>query len=82
MTQADSKSGAKELHYPNYFCVGHARCEVILEFGQSFEGSEPQVHTRVVTTPGSAGDLLGLLRESLERYRATAGSLELEDSHE
>ena len=66
-----------EFRYANYFAVGHGPGEVVLEFGQAHEGGESNVHTRIVTTPNGAMDLLRLLKESLAQYRATYGGTEI-----
>jgi Protein of unknown function (DUF3467) len=78
----DRSAGNVEIRYANYFSVGYGRCEVIFEFGQFYEGSDPQVHTRVVTTPSSASDLFNLLRDSLDQYRTSFGPIQQADSHE
>lgn len=52
-----------EGRYANYFNVGYSAFEVILEFGQFYEGSpRPHMHTRIVTGPAYAKALLEVLR--------------------
>ena len=51
-----------EGRYTNYFTVGHNAFEVVLVFGQFYEGNrEPQLHTRIVTGPAYAKKLLEVL---------------------
>lgn len=62
--------------YANYFQVGHNAFEVIVEFGQHYDGgSEPQMHTRIVSAPICAKALLDLLRTAIEDYERTFGKL-------
>lgn len=65
-----------EGRYGNHFTIGYNAFEVILVFGQFYEGNaQPQLHTRIVTGPAYAKDLLELLRESLEQYEKFFGPL-------
>ncbi len=65
-----------EGRYANYFNVGHNAFEVILEFGQFYEGNqEPRMHTRIVTSPAYAKALLGLLQSSIAQYEGTFGPI-------
>jgi hypothetical protein len=58
-----------EGKYVNYFKVGHNAFEFVLDFGQSYlENEDPQIHTRIVTSPAYAKALLETLRESLAQY--------------
>ena len=58
-----------EGKYVNYFKVGHNAFEFVLDFGQSYlENEDPQIHTRIVTSPAYAKALLDTLRESLAQY--------------
>src|SRR5688572_2608504 len=62
--------------YANFLVVGHNAFEVILEFGQVYEGNdEPHMHTRIVTTPAYAKAMLQTLRTSIERFEATHGPI-------
>jgi hypothetical protein len=63
-----------EARYANHFNLGYNAFEVILEFGQAYEGQAPAVlHTRIVTTPMHAKGLLELLRDSLDDYERDFG---------
>lgn len=65
-----------EGRYGNHFTIGYNAFEVILVFGQFYEGNaQPQLHTRIVTGPAYAKDLLELLRESLEQYEKFFGPI-------
>jgi hypothetical protein len=62
--------------YANYFEIGHNAFEVVVEFGQHYEGSsQPQMHTRIVAAPTYAKALLGLLRTAIAEYEETFGEL-------
>ncbi len=67
-----------EAKYANFFQVGHRLFEFYLEFGQLDDGekdTEPQIHTRIVTSPARAKALLDVLRQSLERYEREFGRI-------
>jgi hypothetical protein len=69
-----------EARYANYFKTGHNAYEVILEFGQFYEGdSQPRMHTRIVTGPEYARTFLEILRDSLELQARDFGT---EKTHE
>ena len=72
-----------EARYANYFKVGYTAFEFILEFGQFYSGeSEPDPHTRIVTSPAYASSLLILLQDSLTRYETTFGTASPDLPHE
>ncbi len=53
--------------------------EVVLVFGQFYEGNlQPQLHTRIVTSPAYAKTLLELLRDSLRHTKRLSGRFERE----
>jgi len=63
-----------EARYSNYFHIGFNAFEVILEFGQHYEGDEePSMHTRIVTAPAYAAGLLELLQTALADYEQKFG---------
>lgn len=63
------ESNPLEGKYVNYFKVGHNAFEFVLDFGQSYvENQEPQLHTRIVTSPAYARAFLETLRDSVEQY--------------
>lgn len=78
--QGSSQCGGIEGKYANYFQVGHNAFEFLLDFGQVYlEGKQEHFHTRIVTSPAYAVELLKVLSESLEQYERTYGSLERKD---
>ncbi len=73
----------REGRYANYFNVGHNAFEVVLDFGQFYEGNtQPQMHTRIVTSPAYAKTFLALLRSSIARYEETFGPIPAEGPNE
>ncbi len=66
-----------EGRYANVFKVGHNAFEFLLDFGQFYpEPGVSQLHTRIITAPSYAKALLQTLRESIEQYERTYGSIE------
>ena len=62
-----------EAKYANYFKVGHNAFEFVFEFGQLYEDEgEPQMHTRIVTSPVYVRELLETLRQAVEQYESEA----------
>ena len=61
--------------YANHFTVGSNALEIVLDFGQWYEGDEAQLHTRIVTSPRYALTLMQLLAETLEQHQARYGAL-------
>jgi hypothetical protein len=58
-----------EGKYANYFKVGQNSFEIILDFGQFYsEDQEAKLHTRIVTSPAYAKELLDVLRVSIEQH--------------
>lgn len=73
---ASRAGGRLEGRYANYFKVGHNAFEFVLDFGQLFpESTGSQLHTRIITSPIYAKTLLETLRESIEQYEETFGSI-------
>ena len=59
-----------EARYANYFEIGHNSVEFILNFGQSYEsGVGGNVHTRIITSPVYAKDLLDTLQKSVSEFK-------------
>jgi hypothetical protein len=63
-----NRTEAREGRYANHLEVGHNAEEVVMDFGQVFEGEPPLVHTRIVTHPSFAREMVEVLNESLERH--------------
>ncbi len=65
-----------EGKYANYFKVGHNALEFVMDFGQFYRDSgEAQLHTQIVTNPTYAKAMLEILRESIEQYERSFGTI-------
>ena len=65
----------QEGRYANYFKVGYNAFELIIDCGQYYgDDQEPQLHTRIITSPAYGKALCKTLQESLEEYERTYGS--------
>ena len=63
-----------EAKYANYFQIGQNAIEFIIEFGQLYsDEAAPLLHTRVITNPAYAKNLLILLQEALEKHEYQFG---------
>jgi hypothetical protein len=72
----EEESSNIEGKYANYFKVGHNAFEFIVDFGQLFaEASQEKVHTRIITSPTYARELLEVLRDSVQKYERTFGEI-------
>ncbi len=70
------QAGQIEGRYANFFQVGHTAFEFLIDFGQLYPDVRgEQFHTRIVTSPTYAKELLRLLRESIEQYERTYGQI-------
>jgi hypothetical protein len=76
--------GAEKLGlYANHFNIGHNAFEVILHFGQYYEGeSQSLMHTRIITCPAYAKTLMQLLEHTLAEYESSYGPISVGSSHE
>lgn len=78
-----SEDSGLEGRYANHFVIGHNAFEVVLQFGQFYEGDQQAVmHTRIVTSPGYAVLLLQLLGDAMAEYDTRFGPKAAEDQHE
>lgn len=65
--------------YANYFDVGVNANELVIDFGQFYgRGTQPTVHTRIVTTAAYGRELLGMLARSMRELESHAVSLPLQ----
>ena len=56
--------------YANFFRVGYNAYEFIIEFSQIYQAEESaRVHTRIITSPAYAQELLRTLQQSLLEYQ-------------
>ena len=72
VSNRDRTRVAKGL-YANYFEVGHTAFEFVIEFGDSYANAEHRCHTRIVTSPVYATQLLDVLGRAVRRYEARFG---------
>lgn len=56
----------REARYANHFEIGVNESELVIDFAQAYEGEPPVFHTRIVTSPSHARDLVSLLFDALE----------------
>jgi hypothetical protein len=71
----DPTQGGIEGKYANYFQIGHNAFEFLLDFGQMYsDGTPERFHTRIVTSPSYAKELLKVLSDSIEQYESTFGT--------
>jgi len=63
------KGNMPEGKYANYFEIGHAVCEFLLDFAQLYQGrGKADFHTRIIITPQGAKALQDTLRKSINAY--------------
>jgi hypothetical protein len=80
---ANNHEQPREGRYANHFHIGFNAFEVVLQFGQFYEGnSQPVMHTTIITSPAYAQSLLQLLSGSLAQYRESFGELRSGSPHE
>lgn len=74
---ASRKNKKFEGRYANYFAVGYNAHEFVFDFGQNYsETDQAELHTRIITSPTYARELLKLLKRSLAEYQQIHGSIE------
>jgi hypothetical protein len=74
------ESGRVEGRYANYFKVGHNAFEFVLEFAQSYsDPPEEKAHTRIVTSPVYAKELLAVLQQAIAEYERAFGPIPRQD---
>jgi len=75
-----AQCGEVEGKYANYFQVGFNAFEFLLDFGQLYyDGKQECYHTRIVTGPSYARELLKVLSTSLEQYERTFGPIKTQE---
>ena len=70
----DDGGEIREL-YANFFKVGHNASEFLLDFGRQFDQEPEQFYQRIVTSPGHAKALSGLLQKSVSEYEGRFGQI-------
>jgi hypothetical protein len=74
--EASKQADQLEGRYANFFQVGHTAFEFLIDFGQLYpDGTQERLHTRIVTSPTYAQELLRLIRDSIEQYEQTYGKI-------
>ena len=69
--------GGIESKYANYFQVGQNAFEFLFDFGQFYsDGRREHFHTRIVTSPLYAKELLKVLQEAIERHEKNFGPIQ------
>jgi hypothetical protein len=73
----NSKSEKKlEGRYANYFKVGYNAFEFVFDFGQHYsETDQAELYTRIITSPCYAKELLETLKESIQQYEKSFGTI-------
>ena len=75
------RSSPTEGRYVKYFKIGHNAFEFIIDCGQCYaDNEEPQLHTRIVTSPAYGTALLNSLRDSLEQHEKAYRRIETDSS--
>ena len=64
-----------EARYANFFKVGQNSTEFLLQFGQFHPGTELFWLTRIVISPAFVKELLRLVTESVNLYKAHYGEI-------
>lgn len=81
MKRVAPKSEGMSARYTNCFRVGYNAVEFVVDFGESYDERGETMHTRIVTSPTYAADLLEVLRKSLREYERTFGRITGDESH-
>jgi len=72
-----------ESRYANHFMVGYNALEFLIDFSQQYQGCEAApTHTRIVTNPVYAKELLKTLQAAIDQYEQTYGLMPEPDSTE
>lgn len=65
-----------EGKYANYLRVGHNAFEFIMEFAQVFaETAGEKAHTRIITSPPYAKEMLSVLQRAVAEYEGAFGTI-------
>ncbi len=79
MPQEGKTPAASEMvegKYANYFKVGHNAFEFVVEFAQLYsELPVEKVHTRIITSPAYAKELLEVLQQAVDGYEQAFGAI-------
>jgi hypothetical protein len=73
----DGRDHSVEGRYANTFHVGHNAVEFVIGFGQYFpDDANEQMHTRIITSPAYARELLQVLTAAIREYEQAFGTIE------
>ncbi len=65
-----------KARYANYFEVGHNAVEFLIDFGEQYnDNGKAHLHTRIVTAPTYANELMETLRGSIDHYEQLFGAI-------
>ena len=68
-------SNPPEGRYANFFKIGYNAFELIIDCGQCYtDNEEPQLHTRIITSPAYGKAMLKTLHDCLNEYEKTYGA--------
>ena len=68
--------GKLEGRYANFLKVGHNALVFILDFAfDDAECEEPEITTRIITSPSYAKNFLETLQQSIQQYEKTYGKI-------
>ena len=71
-----SDTGTLLGQYANHFRIGSNAVEFIVDFGQFYrDHGEPRYHTRIITNPRYAKELLSVLTNSVSDYENDFGPI-------
>lgn len=71
-----------EGRYANHFKVGYNAFEFVLDFGQFYpEYGNSAFHTRIITSPSYAKELMGVLQDSIIEYEQIHGKIKINDEN-
>lgn len=74
----DSAGSTRRLEgrYANYLAIGYNQHEFVIDFGQSYSDNDsPKLCTRIVTGPVYAKSFLKMMRDSIDTFEATYGTI-------
>lgn len=72
---SETSAAPREARYANYFEVGANQEEIVIDLGQAYGSGHPvSLHTRIVTSPVYARELIRLLQQATGGLRGGAAS--------
>ena len=77
--QIEVKSEVAKGYYSNLAIITHSASEFILDFASMLPGmKQPEVGSRVIMTPEHAKRLFLALKDNLEKYESSHGTVKLD----